>query len=195
MLVLLWIIIVWSFISSSALLMTIRVFPPWSDRAIYSPSFIRPIPFSHCKKPIYLWWRLPSLLHLILPPNNVFLTTHHRAPTTTMETAPILTTLRIRVVIIVTMDILIVATHKVLLLGKNIRIPLTIIKFGLRHHWSCLCVCILLFRELTVLLLPINMEFWASVLRLTLPQLHQHPLTSQLLCTPCLSLLWTTRLR
>lgn len=89
-----------------------------------------------------------------------------------------------------------VLTHKFLLLGtrssRNNNIPLTNSGVGLRHHGSCLCAHILLLCGFSILLIPINKAVWASVLRLTLQQRHQHPLTLQLICIPCLSLLLIT---
>lgn len=140
---------------------------------------------------------------LILPPSSVVLTTHPKALITTMTTFLVLAIIKITVVIFVTMTYLEMEAHKVLLLGTNSthnnNISLTSSEVGLYHHGSCHYVRILLISILSLLLLPINREFWANILRLMLPQLHQHPLTSQLLCIPCIPLLrrahgtWTHR--
>lgn len=133
---------------------------------------------------------------LILPPSSVLLTTHPRAPIVALETTSILATIRIGMVIVVIVVVLAVETHNVLLLRSNNKhnnnIHVTSNGVRLRHHGPCLCACILLLHWLAHMLLPVNKAFRSNILRLMLPQLHQHPLTLQLLCAPYFSLLLTT---
>lgn len=155
--VLLWKIIVWSFNLSPALLMLTRVFPPWFSIIIHFFPFIKLVPCSHWKKSVWLRWRQLNLLALILPPRSMLLVNHPRAPTATLEIAPIFTTLRIGVGIAVTTMVLTLTAHQALLLGScNSHIPLISSGVGLCHCGSCLCARIIPLYGLAHMLLPSN---------------------------------------
>src|ERR1044072_4754602 len=89
--------------------------------------------------------------------------------------------------------VLAITAHRVILLSSSSRrsILLTRSGVGLCPHGPCLRAHILRLSGLVPLLPVRSQAFWVSVLRLTLPLLHHPPLTLQLLCTLCLSLLQT----